>query len=102
MKHGTPVPQLLLLTAALMISGGAWAQFSGPPGLTARPSSAMATGTNALVLASTASGFTATGTYTVNKRAGGIEPGRYARADQRMAIGSWACRAAGAATTRCG
>jgi hypothetical protein len=66
MKHGAPVPQLLLLTVALAVSGGARAQFSGPPGFTAGPSSAMGAGANSLVLASTASGFTATGTYTVN------------------------------------
>jgi len=66
MKHHARVLHLLLLTATASVLSSAHAQFSGPPGFITGPSSAMGAGTNALVLTSTASGFTATGTYTVN------------------------------------
>ncbi len=66
MKHQLRVLHLLLLTAATTLLGTAQAQFSGPAAFITGPSSAMGTGTNALVLTSTATGFTATGTYTVN------------------------------------
>lgn len=52
--------------AATAVSSTAHAQFSGPPAFLTGPSSAMGTGTNLLALTSTASGFTVTGTYTVN------------------------------------
>lgn len=64
MKHRAR--HLLLLVAATTASGAALAQFSGPPVFTLGPSSMMGTGVNALVLTSTPTGFTATGTYTVN------------------------------------
>ena len=57
---------LLLAMAASTVASVAQAQFSGPPAFVSGPTSTMGTGTNALVLASTATGFTATGTYTVN------------------------------------
>lgn len=66
MTHRTRVLQRLLLIAATAVGSAAQAQFSGPPAFIAGPSSAMGTGTNALVLTPTATGFTATGTYTVN------------------------------------
>ena len=60
------VRHLLLVFAATALASAAQAQFSGPPAFLSGPSSAMGTGTNALVLTATATGFTTSGTYTVN------------------------------------